>query len=84
MFDFFGQNIEYLKGVGPAKAQTLRQEAHVFTYGDLLTYFPFRYIDKGNFVRISQIRDDQSYVAVKGKILKVESKGFGESKRLSA
>ena len=84
MFDFFGQNIEYLKGVGPAKAQTLRQEAHVFTYGDLLTYFPFRYIDKGHFITINQIRDDQSYVAVKGKILKVESKGFGKSKRLSA
>ena len=84
MFDFFGQNIEYLKGVGPAKAQTLRQEAHVFTYGDMLAYFPFRYIDKGNFVRISQIRDDQSYVAVKGKILKVESKGFGKGKRLIA
>ena len=84
MFDFFGQNIEYLKGVGPAKARTLRQEAHIYTYGDLLTYFPFRYIDKGNFVRIDQIRDDSLYVAVKGKILKAESKGIGKRKRFSA
>ncbi len=84
MFDFFSQNIEYLKGVGPAKARTLEQEAGIRTYGDLLSYFPFRYIDRGCFVRLNQIRDDRNPVAVKGKILKVEIKGAGRGKRLSA
>lgn len=84
MFDFFEQNIEYLKGVGPNRAEILRKEARIFTYGDLLNYFPFRYIDRGNYIKIGQIADDKSYVAVKGSISKVEEKGFGRNKRLTA
>jgi ATP-dependent DNA helicase RecG len=38
--------IAYLKGVGPAKAETLGKELSIFTYEDLLTYYPFRYFDK--------------------------------------
>lgn len=84
MFDFFGQNIEYLKGVGPARAEVLRKEANIYTYGDLLQYFPFRYIDRGNFIPIAFIRDDKNYVSVKGKVSKVEIKGSGHSKRMTA
>lgn len=84
MFDFFSQNIEYLKGVGPAKAEILKKEARIRTYGDLLNYFPFRYIDRGNFIPICQIRDDRNHIAIQGKIIKVEEKGFGRNKRLSA
>ncbi|MDE7357121.1 MAG: hypothetical protein K2M74_01645, partial [Bacteroidales bacterium] len=50
MFDFFSQSIEYLKGVGPAKAKVLQKEANISTYGDLLEYYPFRYIDRGGFI----------------------------------
>ncbi len=84
MFDFFSQHIEYLKGVGPAKAEILKKEARIHTYGDLLEYFPFRYIDRGRFIPISQVRDDRNYVALQGTIKSVEQKGFGAKKRLSA
>ena len=84
MFDFFAQEIEYLKGVGPAKANILRSEAKVRTYGDLLNYFPFRYVEKGGFIDIGLIRDDRNPVAIKGKIKSVSATGFGRSKRLVA
>ena len=50
--------IEYLKGVGPAKAELLKKEVSIFTYGDLLQYYPFRYIDKSKVFNISDISDD--------------------------
>lgn len=84
MFDFGSQEIEYLKGVGPAKAQILKAEAGIRTYWDLLNYFPFRYVEKGNFIKIGQIPDDKNPVAVKGKISGVSEQGFGRSKRFTA
>ncbi len=38
--------INYLKGVGPIRADLLNKELHIFTYKDLLEHYPFRYIDK--------------------------------------
>ncbi len=84
MFDFFAQEIEYLKGVGAARANILRNEANVRTYGDLLNYFPFRYVEKGGFIDIGLIRDDKNPVAIKGKIKNVSETGFGRNKRLVA
>lgn len=84
MFDFGAQQIEYLKGVGPAKAEVLKAEAGIHTYWDLLNYFPFRYVEKGHFIKIGQIRDDKNSVALKGKIVSVAEKGFGRNKRLVA
>ena len=84
MYDFLSTNIEYLKGVGPARAQILRQEAHIHTFEDLLYYFPFRYINKNNIVKIAQIQDDQTYITVRGRIVGVSEKGGGRQKRLVA
>ena len=84
MFDFGSQEIEYLKGVGPAKAQVLKAEAGIRTYWDLLNYFPFRYVEKGNFIKIGQIRDDRNPVAIRGRITGIAEKGFGKSKRFTA
>lgn len=84
MFDFGSQAIEYLKGVGPVKAEVLKAEAGVYTYWDLLNYFPFRYIEKGNFITIGQIRDDKNSVALKGKIVSVGEQGGGRNKRFVA
>lgn len=84
MYDFLSTNIEYLKGVGPARAQILRQEAHIHTFEDLLYYFPFRYINKNNIVKIARIQDDQTYITVRGRIVGVSEKGGGRQKRLVA
>ena len=50
--------IEFLKGVGPQRAEVLQKELHIFSYRDLLELYPFRYIDKTQFYKINQLKDD--------------------------
>ncbi len=76
--------IEYLKGVGPAKGKALRKDLGINTLGDLVEYFPFRYIDKTIILPINQITDAHQEVQVKGKLLRFSHEGVGRAKRLSA
>ncbi|MGV3640372.1 MAG: hypothetical protein ACO1NZ_07635, partial [Adhaeribacter sp.] len=46
MSGFFHTKIEFLKGVGPQKAALLQTELNIFTYGDLIQHYPFRYLDR--------------------------------------
>ena len=61
--------IDYLKGVGPARAELLKKELNVFTYFDLLTHYPFRYIDKILIYKIDELRGDMPYIQLKGRLL---------------
>lgn len=47
--------IEYLKGVGPLKGDLLRKELQINTFGDMLTHYPFRYLDRSSFTKIKDI-----------------------------
>jgi len=76
--------IEYLKGVGPARAEILKKEAGIFTFQDLLYYFPFRYVDRSKIHTIASIRSDLAYVQVKGTLVRWEELGEGRKKRLAA
>lgn len=77
--------IEFLKGVGPKRAEVLQKELGIFRFADLLFYFPFRYIDRTKFYKISEINPDMQYVQLKGKIISIETiQGKGKSQRLSA
>lgn len=76
--------IEYLKGVGPQKGDLLKKEAGIFTFGDLLEYFPFRHIDKTQLTTISNISPDTEYVQVSGKITSLEILGHNAGRRLVA
>ena len=82
MSSFFDTPIEYLKGVGPQKAELLQKELTIFTFGDLLQHYPFRYEDRTRFYTISEIHPDQAYVQVKGVLRHVEFTGAGRGKRL--
>lgn len=77
-------SIEFIKGVGPAKAELLKSELGIFTFGDLLQHYPFRYVDKTKFYKIKEINDELPYVQLKGTIKKIEKKGEGRTKRLIA
>jgi ATP-dependent DNA helicase RecG len=81
---FFDTSIEYLKGVGPKRADLLKAEINVHTFGDLLHYFPFRYIDKSKIHKISEISSDASYVQLKGTISNLRSIGKHRAKRVTA
>ena len=50
--------IDFLKGVGPVRADLLKKELRIFTYGDLLTHYPFRYIDKSKMHKVSELNQD--------------------------
>lgn len=77
--------IEYLKGVGPAKADLLKKELKIFRYADLVQLYPYRYVDRSRFYRINEIGGTSTEVQVKGKITHLETvAGKGRSKRLRA
>ena len=61
-------SIEYLKGVGPARADLLRKELGLRTLADLANFFPNRYIDRTQFFKINQLQQNSSEVQIIGKI----------------
>ena len=75
--------IEYLKGVGPQRADVLKKELGVFTCGDLLFHFPFRYIDRTKFHRIRDIQTEGEQYQIKGILRRLETVGEGRAKRLT-
>lgn len=78
------QDIKFLAGVGPKRAQLLNSEIDVFTFRDLLYYFPYKYVDRTKYYTIREINGDMPYVQVIGQILSVEKIGEGPKSRLSA
>jgi ATP-dependent DNA helicase RecG len=78
-------SIEYLKGVGPTKADLLRKEFGISRFADLLKLYPYRYVDRWQFYTVSQIASAEAEVQLKGKITNLhEVEGKSRSKRLVA
>ncbi len=84
MQNILDENITYLKGVGPQKADILASELAIKTYGDLLHHFPYRYIDRTKFYTISELNEDMNYVQIKGRIVHYETIGIKRKQRISA
>jgi len=81
---FLKNPIEYLKGVGPLRADLLKKELGIFTYEDLLNHFPFRHIDRTSVSVISQLKQEADFAQVAGVVLHVEIIGQRAGKRLVA
>ena len=84
MSDYFQQEIKYLPGVGPKRAELLSKELNVRTFEDLLYYFPYKYIDKSKLYTIKELTPEMPYIQIKGKIQGFEIVGAGSKKRLVA
>ncbi len=84
MNEFLQTSIEFLKGVGPQRAELLRKEINIYTFNDLLNYFPFRYIDRSKYHKISDLPYLDSYAQLKGRIVQVSEGGNGKFKKLTA
>jgi ATP-dependent DNA helicase RecG len=84
MSNFFQTKLEYLRGVGLQRAQLLGKELGLFTYGDLIQRYPFRYLDRTQFYNIVDLHDDLPFVQVKGILRGREVIGEGPKKRLVA
>ena len=78
------QEIKYLPGVGPKKAQLLNQELKIFTFGDLIYYFPYKYVDRTKFYTIREISAALPFIQIKGRITGFEMLGGGRNQRLVA
>ena len=76
--------IEFLKGVGPKRAEILQKELGIFTYADLLGFYPFRYIDRTRFYKINELHADLPYVQILGRITGKETIGEKHKKRIVA
>lgn len=81
MFDILHQDIMYLHGVGPRKKEILSRELGINSYGDLLEYFPYKYIDRTKVYLISELVQDMPFVQIKGKILSFEEYEMGRRKK---
>jgi ATP-dependent DNA helicase RecG len=81
---FLETQIEYLKGVGPQRADVLKTEFGIFTYYDLLCLYPFRYVDRSKIYKIRDITEELPYVQLKGRIVKTETAGAKFQKRFIA
>ena len=82
--EFLDTDITYLPGVGPKRAELLNKELSVFTFRDLLYYFPYKYIDRTRFYKISELDPDLPFVQIRGKIKGYSTEGHGTAKRLVA
>lgn len=80
----FQTPIEYLKGVGTARADVLKKELAIKTFEDLLQHFPFRHIDRTRFYKIKDIQQDLPYVQVIARLTHKELLGEKHTKRLVA
>jgi ATP-dependent DNA helicase RecG len=76
--------IEYLKGVGPQRAELLNKELGIFTFQDLLEHFPYRHVDRTKINLIRDIHPDMDYVQIVGRVSSVELVGDRRARRLVA
>ena len=84
MQQYLQQDIQFLQGVGPRRADLLREELNINTVEDLLTYYPYRYVDRSRFYKIAELRSDMPFIQIKGRIKSYASVGKGRGKRLVA
>ncbi len=76
--------IEYLKGVGPQRAELLKKELEIFTFKDLLELFPYRHVDRTRVNLIKDIAPDTEFIQVAGRLQNIAIIGDRRSKRLVA
>ena len=78
------RRLEFVKGVGPIRGDTLKKDLGLLTVGDLLTYYPFRYIDRTKFLKIESLTPETEYVQVIGRLLSKSIIGEKRARRLVA
>lgn len=78
------EDIQYLPGVGPQRANLLKTELQIFTVNDLINFLPFRYVDRSKFYTIAELEPAQTAVQLKGRFASVQKNGVGAKAYLKA
>ena len=76
--------IDYLKGVGPNRADLLRKELGIYTYQDLINLFPNRYLDRTKYYKINSLQKNAADIQIIGEIIKFREVAQKRGKRLVA
>lgn len=84
MTDYLKTSIECLKGIGQKKAEVLKREFNIFTYNDLLFFFPYRHIDKSTIYKINEILTEGNLMQFRGNVIGYQILGQQRNRRLSA
>ncbi|MEM9053142.1 MAG: ATP-dependent DNA helicase RecG [Bacteroidota bacterium] len=82
MNSFLDTPLNYVKGIGPARAELLVSELRMRTIRDLLQHYPFRYVDRSKILSIAQLQETNDFVQVKGILGNLVEEGTGRNKRL--
>ena len=78
------KGIEYVKGLGPQKAEVIKKELGIFTLGQLLEHYPFRYVDRTKFLQVAELKPEmeQDFVQLKGILRRLDTQGEGRKRRI--
>ncbi|MEI6554155.1 MAG: ATP-dependent DNA helicase RecG [Paludibacter sp.] len=82
--DLSYQDIKFLPGVGPKKADLLAKELDIHSAEDLLRHYPYKYIDRSRFYYLHEISEEMPFIQVKGHIIRFEKVGESPKQRLVA
>ena len=82
MSSILDQDIQFLPSVGPKTKEILSKELGIRSYGDLLEYYPYKYVDRSKIFHISELTSDMPFVQLKGKILSYEEVNIGKRNKM--
>lgn len=82
--DLSYQDIKFLPGVGPKKADIFATELGIRSAEDLLRHYPYKYVDRSRFYYLHEISEDMPFIQVKGQIVRFDKVGEGHTQRLTA
>ncbi len=81
MQSILDQDIQYLPGVGPKRKKLLADELKITSVGQLLEYFPYKYVDRSKLYHVRELSEDMPFVQLKGQILSFEEFDMGPRKK---
>ncbi|MBT8327333.1 MAG: ATP-dependent DNA helicase RecG, partial [Bacteroidia bacterium] len=84
MNTFLKSEIKFLKGVGQVRADILNKELGIFTFEDILGYYPFRYVDRSKYTKVSEINTESQHIQLKGRIVHFQEIPLKRGSRLVA
>lgn len=82
MSSILSQDIMYLPGVGPRRKEILNRQLNIKTWGDLLEYYPYKYVDRSKIYAIRELTGNMPVIQIKGHITRYEEFGEGRNKRV--
>ena len=75
-------SLEFIKGIGKIRSKLIRDELKIDTCQQMLYNFPFRYIDRSKFFKISEIKNEMVHVQIKGVFKDLKLVKFSNKYRL--